>query len=290
MIQSMTGFGAAFAENSEIKVDVESKSLNSKFLDLNLRLPRLVQSLEMEVRNLVSKKLKRGKVNLNINIQLLDISQAKRGINAELFKSYLDDINNIIKDTQLDASNIIPTILNLPDVLENNENNLSETAKSTFLDAIEKSLDQLIEFRKDEGKALEQELLSYSSVIRENLNKIDANKQTRIEKLKQKLQELHDKHLSPEHVDSGRFEQELVYYLEKLDITEEIVRLNGHLNYYEKELNKEASGKKLQFIAQEMGREINTIGSKANDEQIQHLVVEMKEELEKIKEQVLNIL
>lgn len=286
----MTGYGTASGENEELKIDVEIKSLNSKFLDLNLRLPRFLQPLEMDIRNLVNRKLKRGKAQLGVNLQMLDVSQVKRSINSSLFHSYREDIQNLAKEGEMDASGLMGVLMGLPDVLEPTESELSEDSSKLVMSVVTEALDNLHGFRADEGAVLKGELSSYAKTIGEKLKQVDSIKDSRLDAVKARLKELTEKYLSPEKIDQNRFEQELVYYMEKLEITEEIVRLTGHIDYYEKELNGQGSGKKLGFIAQEMGREINTIGSKANDEQIQHLVVEMKEELEKIKEQVLNIL
>ena len=290
MVLSMTGYGSASAENQELKIDIEVKSLNSKFLDLNLRLPRLVQPLEMEIRNLVNRKVKRGKVSLNINVQVLDVSQVKRDVNSNLFQAYYADLKGLVDANGLNDSNLLQVIMNMPDVLEASGNELSDETSKLILNTASEAMTQLEAFRKDEGQVLKTELVGYADIIKAKLGLIDACKDQRTENVKARLKEIQDKYLTPDKVDPNRMEQELVYYLEKLEITEEIVRLGSHLNYFKKELDADGSGKKLGFIAQEMGREINTIGSKANDEQIQHLVVEMKEELEKIKEQVLNLL
>lgn len=290
MVLSMTGYGTASGENEELKIDVEIKSLNSKFLDLNLRLPRFLQPLEMDIRNLVNRKLKRGKAQLSVNLQMLDLSQVKRGINNSLFHSYREDIESLAKEGEMETSGLMGVLMGLPDVLEPTESELSDASSKLVISVVTEALEKLTGFRADEGAVLKGELSSYAQTIGDKLKEVDNRKDARLDAVKTRLRELQEKYLSPEKIDQNRFEQEVVYYMEKLEITEEIVRLTGHIDYYEKELNGQGSGKKLGFIAQEMGREINTIGSKANDEQIQHLVVEMKEELEKIKEQVLNIL
>ncbi|MBI1185226.1 YicC family protein [bacterium] len=290
MVYSMTGFGSSTKENNLVKVDVEIKSLNSKFLDLNIRLPKVAQPFEMDFRNVVNQRVKRGKIMLNINATVLNTSLAKRGINRELFLAYKNDLEKLADENALQKDDLLQIILSLPDVIETPENESDDDVKEVFLSALSEAIDALDTFRLQEGETLSKELAQYAKNILNKLREVDANKQLRVDKMRKKLQDLLDKHLTNEQKDTGRLEQEVVFYIERFDITEEIVRLEGHINYFLKELGGEGSGKKLGFIAQEMGREINTIGSKANDEQIQHLVVHMKDDLEKIKEQVLNIL
>jgi len=290
MVLSMTGFGSSSIENEVVKLDIEIKSLNSKFLDLSLRLPKPVQPLEMEIRTLINQKVKRGKVQLSVNMQLLDANLAKRSINEELFLAYKADLEKLAEAGGLKTDSLLGLVLNMPDVLEGSEGDLDEKVKTSLLNCLEEAISGLVDFRNQEGAALRKELEVYVGVIADTLQQVDGTKGERIEKMKKKLADLQEKHLSAEQRDSNRYEQEVIFYIERFDITEEIVRLRGHLNYFLKELAGEGSGKKLGFIAQEMGREINTIGSKANDEAIQHQVVQMKDNLEKIKEQVLNIL
>jgi len=286
----MTGFGAATKENDLVKVDIEIKSLNSKFLDLNFRFPKLAQPYEMDFRNIINQRVKRGKVQLTININVLNTALAKRSINRELFLAYKNDLEQLATDAQLDTGNLLQILVALPDVIETQENETDEGVKKVFIDALNEAISGMDEFRLQEGANLSKELESYAINIASKLSEVDANKHERIERMRKRLHDLQEKYLTAEQKDSNRLEQELIFYIERFDITEEIVRLDGHINYFLRELKGEGSGKKLGFIAQEMGREINTIGSKANDEQIQHLVVHMKDELEKIKEQVLNIL
>lgn len=290
MVLSMTGFGSSSIENEVVKLDIEIKSLNSKFLDLSLRLPKPVQPLEMEIRTLINQKVKRGKVQLSVNMQLLDANLAKRSINEELFLAYKTDLEKLAAMGNLKTDALLGLVLNMPDVLEGSEGDLDEKVKTSLLSCLEDAISGLVEFRSQEGATLRKELEVYVGVISDTLKQVDGTRDERIDKMKKKLADLQEKHLSAEQRDSNRYEQEVIFYIERFDITEEIVRLRGHLNYFLKELAGEGSGKKLGFIAQEMGREINTIGSKANDESIQHQVVQMKDNLEKIKEQVLNIL
>lgn len=290
MVLSMTGFGSSSIENDVVKLDIEVKSLNSKFLDLGLRLPKPVQSLEMEIRTVINQKIKRGKVQLGVSMQLLDANLAKRSINKDLFLAYKGDLEELADLGGLSKEGLLGLVLNMPDVLEGSEGDLDEQIKTSILSCLDEAIKGLLEFRTQEGATLRKELEVYVGVISDTLAMIDSTKEVRIEKMKKKLGDLQEKYLTAEQRDSNRYEQEVIFYIERFDITEEIVRLGGHINYFLKELAGEGSGKKLGFIAQEMGREINTIGSKANDEAIQHQVVQMKDNLEKIKEQVLNIL
>lgn len=290
MVYSMTGFGAAVKENDQVKVDVEIKSLNSKFLDLNLRLPKLAQPFEMDFRNLINQKVKRGKVQVLFTVFAKNAELAKRTINKDLFTAYYNDLNDLADEGNLDKKGLLSILVNLPDVVESAENDGEEALKPIFLETLDAAIAKMSEFRAQEGDNLKIELSNYCDNIGNLLSGVDANKDARIEKMRKRLVDLQDKYLTADQKDSNRYEQEVVFYIERFDITEEIVRLQGHIKYFLKELNGEGSGKKLGFIAQEMGREINTIGSKANDEQIQHLVVQMKDNLEKIKEQVLNLL
>lgn len=290
MVLSMTGFGSSSIENDVVKLDIEVKSLNSKFLDLGLRLPKPVQPLEMEIRAVINQKIKRGKVQLGVTMQLLDANLAKRHINEDLFLAYKADLERLADAGGLSTEGLFGLVLNMPDVMEGTEGDLDEQVKASILKCLDEAIKGLVEFRTQEGANLKRELEGYVNTISETLKQIDGSKGDRIDKMKKKLGDLQEKYLSAEQRDSNRYEQEVIFYIERFDITEEIVRLGGHLKYFLKELSGEGSGKKLGFIAQEMGREINTIGSKANDETIQHQVVQMKDNLEKIKEQVLNIL
>ncbi|MGB0430251.1 MAG: YicC/YloC family endoribonuclease [Bacteroidia bacterium] len=290
MVYSMTGFGAATNENEQVKVEVEIKSLNSKFLDLNIRLPKLAQPFEMDFRNLINQKVKRGKVQVMFTVFAKNADLAKRTINKDLFNAYKADLDDLADSGGLNKSDLLNILVNLPDVVESADNDGDEAIKPIFMQTMNEAIVKMAEFRKQEGDNLKSELIGYCNQIGSLLIKINANTEARIERMRKRLVELQEKYLSAEQKDSNRYEQEVIFYIERFDITEEIVRLQGHMKYFLEVLNGEGSGKKLGFIAQEMGREINTIGSKANDEQIQHLVVQMKDNLEKIKEQVLNIL
>ena len=287
MILSMTGYGKATETFKDKNIIVELRTLNSKNLDLKTRMPSAYREMEMQVRKLLSQLLKRGKIDVVIQVEDLE-DRPKNKINIPVLKQYLDDLNQIYHEA--DQSVLIAAALRLPDALKPEEDQLSEAEQQSLMKALQEAAGQLTRYRKDEGKALENDLKLRIENIKKALEEIDRLDTERLDKIKQRLKDALSS-LQME-VDQNRFEQELIYYLEKLDINEEKVRLKNHLQYFEKELEKptETKGKKLGFIAQEIGREINTIGSKANDSQIQRKVVQMKDELEKIKEQVLNIL
>ena len=287
MILSMTGYGKATETFKGKNIIVELRALNSKNLDLKTRIPSNYRELEMPVRKLLSQLLKRGKVDLSIQIEDLE-DRPKNKINLPVLQQYLNDLNQV--NPNADQSVLIAAALRLPDVLKPEEDELSTEEQETVTKAVQEAAKQLTRYRKDEGQSLENDLLLRLKNIREALEEIEQLDTERLDTIKQRLKDaLYNLQME---VDQNRFEQELIYYLEKLDINEEKVRLKNHLQYFEKELNKatEMKGKKLGFISQEIGREINTIGSKANDSQIQRKVVQMKDELEKIKEQVLNVL
>ncbi|MDI3528129.1 MAG: hypothetical protein PWR03_2313 [Tenuifilum sp.] len=292
MLLSMTGFGKAEREYKNKKIVVEVRSLNSKQLDLNTRLPGVYRDLEMEIRNLVSKELQRGKVDLSISVE--ETAETKAiPINEAVFMAYYNQLNSISKnnDLELNPSTAIPAVLRLPEVVKATKEEIEpdelKVVKETCLDALR----ALVDFRKQEGAILQNDLLSRVQHILDYLDKVIPFEKQRIENVRNRLAESLKLLSNDIKVDANRFEQEVIYYLEKLDITEEKVRLKQHCRYFTETVAlNEPVGRKLGFIAQEMGREINTLGSKANDADIQRIVVMMKDELEKIKEQVLNIL
>ena len=287
MILSMTGYGKATETFNDKNIIVELRALNSKNLDLKTRMPSNYRELEMPIRKILSQLLKRGKVDLNIQIEDLE-DRPKNKINVPVLKQYLADLNQVHPDA--DQSVLIAAALRLPDVLKPEEDELSDAEQQAVMKALNEAAGLLTRYRKDEGQALENDLKLRLKNISKALKDIEQLDTDRLDKIKQRLKDALNN--LQQEVDQNRFEQELIYYLEKLDINEEKVRLKNHLQYFEKELQKpdEIKGKKLGFISQEIGREINTIGSKANDSQIQRKVVQMKDELEKIKEQVLNVL
>ncbi len=288
----MTGYGSHTAENDKISVTVEIKSLNSKFLDLNLRLSKEYSDRELEIRNLLNNTIERGKVGLNIDVQSKGGIKAKVFINRELVALYYNDLKETAASVGATDSDLFKLALQMPKAMESEAENIDNTEEWLL---IQKVLNEAIAkcnaFRQDEGNTLALKFKEYIQTIGDCLAKVETFDPQRIEAIRTRIRQHFDEYSKSEQLDNSRFEQELIFYIEKLDISEEKVRLRSHLNYFLESMDiPEPSGKKLGFIAQEIGREINTIGSKANDANIQRFVVQMKEELEKIKEQALNIL
>ncbi|WP_324675228.1 YicC/YloC family endoribonuclease [Hymenobacter sp. GOD-10R] len=297
MLQSMTGYGIAHRETDHYSATVEIKSLNSKTLDLSLRLPRFLQDRELEIRNLVTKSLVRGKVNFSLDfVRPRNAVRAAAGVNQEILLATYRELERAADLVGASKDQLFTLALNMPGVVQSGTEALAaeneeEIAWDELLPLVHEALERLNQFRQDEGQTLTSEILSYVETIRAQLTEIERHDPERIEQVRQRLQQHLADLTANEHFNVIRFEQEVLYYVEKLDIAEEKVRLASHLNYFAETTRlPESAGKKLSFIAQEIGREINTIGSKANDSTIQHLVVGMKEELEKIKEQINNIL
>ncbi len=292
MIKSMTGYGIAHLENETAAISVEIKTLNSKFLDLSLRNPRQFADKEIEIRSMIAEKLERGKVNVTIDLIKKTSNDLPIAINESLFASYYDKYSSLAKKVGSDTSDLFKLAFQSPNVSTSNvevggAQEDWEWIKKAIIDAME-NCDQ---FRQDEGNALYQRFVENIQILEEGLEQVSLEEPRRREKIQNKIRENFSEWLEENSFDQNRFEQELIYYFEKLDITEEIVRLGTHLNYFKESLSSgKSQGKKLGFISQELGREINTIGSKANDAVIQRHVIRMKDELEKIKEQALNIL
>jgi uncharacterized protein (TIGR00255 family) len=290
MIKSMTGFGKAECTCQSQKLTVEIKSLNSKYFDVNLRMPNGFRDRELEIRNMLLARLQRGKVEFSITIDdKSDISSYT--INKALAKKYFEELKELSGAIEgEDFKDYIPVIMRLPDVMVTDKAEIEEEEWKQLATAIEKALDKVEDFRVGEGRSLKKDLEYRSEKIVELLGMVEPFEEQRFEGLKSKIQKDLNEIVNKENVDKNRFEQELVYYLDRLDITEEKVRLKEHCKYFLETLDgKESQGKKLAFITQEMGREINTLGSKASESNIQKLVVQMKDELEKIKEQLFNI-
>ena len=287
----MTGYGKAECELKDRKVVIEIKSLNSKNFDLYTKIPGIYREKELEIRNIISKKLLRGKVEFVLYYEITDENKATT-INSGVVKNYIHQLRTIADDLKLETSEqLLQMAIRLPDTLNVEREEIEEKEWTVITQAIEEALDKLDEFRSQEGRYLKDDIEQRIKIIVEKKNEITPFEVDRTEKIKEKLKDSLNKTFDEKDYDKNRFEQELIYYLEKLDITEEKVRLTNHCNYFIEMLNEpESNGKKLGFISQEIGREINTIGSKANDSDIQKLVVLMKDELEKIKEQMLNIL
>lgn len=288
----MTGFGTASLEKEDLSILVEVKSINSKSQDFSLRLPRLFQDKEYEIKALMTQLLDRGKVSLNVDVIKRGKIKPKLTINPDIFKAYAEDVRKNAIEANIEKYDLLNAVLSLPDVFDTDksDNDTTEIWETTLM-VIKKGIEQCNNFRHDEGSKLQEQLSVCLKTIEKNLNLISEQDGTRINKLKERITQKVEDHLKAGLMDANRFEQEMIYYIEKLDISEEKVRLKTHLDYFVDTMKlTESNGKKLGFISQEIGREINTIGSKANDAQIQKWVVEMKEELEKIKEQSLNIL
>ncbi|WP_207433180.1 YicC/YloC family endoribonuclease [Sabulibacter ruber] len=294
MLLSMTGFGSAQLETDAYTVSIELKSLNSKSLDLSLRIPRGLSDKELEIRNIISKSLVRGKINLTIEVSRNKANATRSKINTELLKQYYQELEQAATALNAPTQDLFRLALHMPDVLQTeaaDEPKTEEVAWEQVAPLLTQAIHNFNTFRADEGKALTNEIVSYIDRIRILLAEVDKHDPTRVEHIRQRIQGHLQEISSSEAFNQNRFEQEMIYYIEKLDIAEEKVRLVNHLHYFTETVYlPEPTGKKLAFISQEIGREINTIGSKANDATIQHLVVEMKEELEKIKEQLNNIL
>jgi uncharacterized protein (TIGR00255 family) len=293
MVKSMTGYGLASVENEVFIISVEVKTLNSKFLDLSIRSPKQFSDKEHEIRNIVSKILDRGKVNLSIEFTNKAGTDIPIAINEELFQSYFTKYRQLAQNVgSVESEDLFKLALQSPGVISNQVEKTSDSEEwEAVKPVIQEALLKCDQFRIDEGNVLESKFLENISVIREGLSQIKMSDPTRKERIRLRIRSNFKDWLEENDFDKNRFEQELIYYFEKIDITEEIVRLETHLNYFEKNLKEDNNqGKKLGFISQEIGREINTIGSKANDAEIQKFVVVMKDELEKIKEQTLNIL
>lgn len=285
MIQSMTGFGKSILQLPSKKITVEIKSLNSKNLDLNARIPSQYREKELVLRNKISKALTRGKVDFSIYLEATG-EETSAVINQGAVKNYISQLRKIVDGNETE---LLKMAVRMPDVLKTEREELDPEEFKAIEEAVEEALREINDFRNSEGQALETELKERSGNIHDLLNKVIAMDPERIEGVRERLR----KGITElkETVDENRFEQELVYYIEKFDITEEKVRLTKHLEYFSETLDSaDSNGKKLAFISQEMGREINTIGSKSNYAPMQQLVVQMKDELEKIKEQLLNVL
>ena len=286
MIQSMTGFGKATLQLSTKKITVEVKSLNSKGLDLNVRMPSIYREMELGLRTIIAQQLERGKIDFSIYIEVTGEETSSK-INVPIVKGYINQMKAVIPNA--DETELMKMAVRMPDALKTERDEIDENEWNEIMKVVDEALKYIGTFRVDEGKSLENEFVSRIDNIRNYMNQAVSMDAERIETVKTRLRTALDE--LEANVDENRFEQELIFYLEKYDITEERVRLENHLNYFiETIAGTEANGRKLGFITQEIGREINTMGSKSNHSEMQKLVVMMKDELEKIKEQVLNVL
>lgn len=291
MIQSMTGYGKATASFGDKKINVEIKSLNSKAMDLSTRIAPLYREKEMEIRNLIAQTLERGKVDFSLWVEK-DAAETATPINAALVENYYNQIKTISETYHIPVpQDWFATLLRMPDVLTRVDvQELSEEEWTVVRQAVSEALQHLVDFRKQEGQALEKKFTEKIDNIERLLQSIEVYEKERVTRIRERITDALEKTISVDY-DKNRLEQELIYYIEKLDINEEKQRLDNHLRYFRETMaGGHGQGKKLGFIAQEMGREINTTGSKSNHAEMQNIVVQMKDELEQIKEQVLNVM
>jgi uncharacterized protein (TIGR00255 family) len=290
MIRSMTGFGSAVSEVDNKIITAEVRSVNSKFLDLNLRLPSNYKDKELELRNELSKELERGKIDITVTIEYSDDS-TKVSINKDLIKAYFDELKSLDADYKISSSDYLNIIMRFPEVFNVEKREVDEKEWEQIKAVIYKAKQAYQLFRDDEGKVLEKDLKDRINTISKLFSGVEKLEGPRTEAVRKRLNVSLEEFINANNIDRNRLEQEMIYYIEKNDISEEKTRLKSHCDYFISSINEPASnGKKLSFISQEIGREINTIGSKANDAGIQKLVVEMKDELEKIKEQLMNVI
>ena len=289
MLLSMTGFGRSTGQYQDKLITVDLKSLNSKFMDLRIRVPQNYRSKEVEIRQIINNVLTRGKVELNIDVKAENGAEAQT-INHRLFKSYYDNIVSLQHKIGFESGDILQTILRIPNVISQEETEINEAEWHVITSTLQNAIVEFNKFRAQEGEAMEKDLIAQITEIELFLGQVDPHEKARVEKIKERLDKQLEEQFSNDKVDRNRFEQEIIYYLEKIDITEEKVRLAQHCKYFLEILGnkKEDKGKKLAFISQEMGREINTLGAKAYSSELQKLVVGMKDNLEKIKEQLAN--
>jgi uncharacterized protein (TIGR00255 family) len=289
MLQSMTGFGNASLSSEIGKISVDIRSLNSKNLDLNYNLNPIFKNVENDIRTILTQSLKRGKVDLKINFKISE-NNFNSNLNHDVIKSYIKDLKKITPGTLIDGAEFLKIAITLPNSIETNRPDLNQNLLDAIKELVKNAVKELVDFRTQEGNSLEKDLLNNLDLIQKKLVQLKKLAPERIRGVKERIK----KNLEDLKIDLelNRFEQELIYHLEKLDINEELVRLKNHLMFFKKTVNDKQieKGKKLTFISQEIGREINTIGSKSNHLLMQQTVVEMKNELEKIKEQLLNVL
>ena len=288
MIQSMTGFGKSIVALPGKKITIELKSLNSKNLDLNARMPSQYRERELDLRGKIAKSLSRGKVDFSLYVEITG-EATTASVNAAVVKKYIQQLKEIPSTGSADEASLLEIAMRLPDTLKTEREEIDESEFNAIDQGLEEALTEINDFRNAEGKALEKDFILRIETLQQLLQEVIEIDPQRIDAVKERLQKGIEE--LKENVDENRFEQELVYYIEKYDITEEKTRLENHLSYFTETLNSsDSNGKKLGFIGQEIGREINTIGSKSNFAPMQKLVVQMKDELEKIKEQLLNVL
>lgn len=291
MILSMTGYGKAVCELPNKKITIELKSLNSKQLDLSTRIPSIYREKELEVRSDIASKLFRGKVDFSLFVES-QVSDKIAQINRTAIEAYYKQLKDIADEFgQADRTDFLRIIMPLPDTIKVEQQQLDEEEWQKISATISEAMNNIVAFRAQEGKSLEADLRTRIDLIDGYLQQVPQYEQARVDKIRNRIQSQLDELVGKSNIDENRLEQELIFYIEKLDINEEKVRLKNHLKYFVETMEtEEQPGKKLGFIAQEIGREINTLGSKANEANLQKLVIKMKDELEKIKEQILNVL
>ena len=288
---SMTGFGKAICELENKVITIEIKTLNSRQLDIYTRIPNIYKEKELELRNLISQNLQRGKIDFSITYETTDTTDSAK-INIPLVKEYYSQLQKIAKSLNSNKEeSLLQIIMRFPDALKIDKEELAEEEWKKILLKTEEALEKINKYRKQEGKALQTDILKRVKNIQNFLKNIEVYEPDRSARIREKLSASLNGTIDQEKIDTNRLEQELIYYLEKMDITEEKVRLKNHCEFFtETTLNEDFNGKKLTFISQEIGREINTLGAKANHSEIQRIIVLMKDELEKIKEQLMNVL
>lgn len=290
MIKSMTGFGKATAEINGKKFSVEIKTLNSKQADVSVRMPSLFKEKEFAIRSLINQELERGKIDFSLGFEILGETN-NFSVNKELFKKYYNELADMANELNQSKTDLFTIVSRMPDVFKTDKQELEETEWQKVNELIVEAIAATNNFRITEGETLQQELLQRTNNILSLLKQVDVYEPKRLEVVKERIATHLAEAVGKENINKDRFEQELIFYIEKFDVTEEKTRLTTHCNYFIETIkNDNSEGRKLGFITQEMGREINTLGSKANNVDIQMLVVQMKDELEKIKEQTLNVL
>jgi len=292
MIYSMTGFGQSSGTYGGKTIKLEIKTLNGRSTDLRIKVPSIYKEREVEIRNMILDGVKRGKIEASIQIES-DQGEEVYTINEVLFKQYYDQLSRLAKDTGVSSDNIMQSILRIPSVLTPQLEPLSEAEWKVLQQVVLTALENLNSFRSTEGNAMYKDFDKNIESIRTSLSKVDGLEEQRISQIRDRIRKNLEQFIKEENVDQNRYEQEILYYLEKLDINEEKMRLGQHCNYFIEVLNDKnqmVKGKKLSFISQEIGREINTMGSKAQEHNVQQLVVQMKDDLEKIKEMIANVL
>ncbi len=287
----MTGFGKAIVELPQRKITVEIKSLNSKQLDLSMRVPQIYKALEMDIRSEIAQRLERGKVDFSIQIENKSLGESSAQINIDIIKNYYEQLKSVASSLQIpEPADWLPTLLRLPDALKSETPEASDDENEAVKRAVNEAIDHLIEFRAQEGLMLQKLFTEKIGNIARLLTEVEPYEKERTEKIKTRIIDALSK-IENFDYDKNRMEQEMIFYIEKLDINEEKNRLDNHLKYFIETMNgRYGQGKKLGFISQEIGREVNTMGSKANHAELQKIVVRMKDELEQIKEQILNVM